>query len=468
MARSTLQRIYDALPGTAQDLVLRVAGVRSYRLRFGADFRRALGELGALDGASADAIASDQERRLRQTVSHAAATVPYYRELFRREGIDPDSIRHIEDLAQIPPLEKETVRMRLADLVSETMPSRERIAGHTSGTSGTPLTIIQTRRALGYEYAAAWRQRGWHGCGLGDRFAAFGGQKIVPVDQEDPPFWRFEPARNRMIFSLYHMKPENFQVYASELAKPGYRFWQGYPSSIAWIASQILSEEIQLGRAAPPAVFTSSETLLANQRAAIVSATGAVVADRYANSELCISITQHPDGVYRVDTEVGAVEIDPQERGDGWVRGEILATGFSNLGMPFLRYRTGDVATLRTDPPESVSQGRPVIEAIDGRVEDYVVTPDGRRVGRMDHAFKNARALRELQILQKTPESILLRVVPAEGFDARARGEIESSLRSRLGHQIRIDFEIVDAIAREPNGKFRAVISQVGQIDSGD
>ena len=84
MARSTLQRIYDALPGTAQDLVLRVAGVRSYRLRFGADFRRALGELGALDGASADAIASDQERRLRQTVSHAAATVPYYRELFRR------------------------------------------------------------------------------------------------------------------------------------------------------------------------------------------------------------------------------------------------------------------------------------------------------------------------------------------------------------------------------------------------
>ena len=86
----------------------------------------------------------------------------------------------------------------------------------------------------------------------------------------------------------------------------------------------------------------------------------------------------------------------------------------------------------------------------------------------MDHAFKNARALRELQILQKTPESILLRVVPADGFDSRARSEIESSLRSRLGHQIRIDFEIVDAIAREPNGKFRAVISQVGRIEPGD
>ena len=142
-----------------------------------------------------------------------------------------------------------------------------------------------------------------------------------------------------------------------------------------------------------------------------------------------------------VDTEVGAVEIDPQERGDGWVRGEILATGFSNLGMPFLRYRTGDVATLRMDPPESVSRGRPVIDAIDGRIEDYVVTPDGRRVGRMDHAFKNARALRELQIVQKTPEAILLRVVPAEAFNARARSEIEGELRSRLGHQIRIDFE---------------------------
>lgn len=449
------------MPIALQDALVSWEGARAFRKRLGAPFRAALADLERRDRATAEAVHEDQDRRLREIVAWAAATVPYYRECFRREGIDPASIRGVQDLVRIPPLPKGTLREQRNALLSEGVPARERIAGHTSGSTGSALALVLTREALGLEYAAAWRQRGWHGLRLGDRYAAFGGQQVVPLAQSRPPFWRFDRPRGRVLFSLYHMTPQHLDAYTAELARPGYRFWQGYPSSIALLAGHLIERGGALGEAAPVAVFTSSETLSSAQRARIEKATGSRVADRYAHSELAVSASECPEGGLHVDTELCAVEIDPHEEADGWVRGEILATGFANRAMPLLRYRTGDVATLRKGARCPCGRERPLLEAIDGRVEDYVVTPDGRRIGRLDHVFKDALSVKEAQIRQTESDRLHVLLVPLRGFDEAARRHVESELRARLGASIRIDLELVEAIPRQPNGKFRAVVSEL-------
>jgi len=109
-----------------------------------------------------------------------------------------------------------------------------------------------------------------------------------------------------------------------------------------------------------------------------------------------------------------------------------------------------------------------MLEKIDGRVEDYVVTPDGRRIGRMDHVFKDALEVKEAQLYQPSRERLVVRLVPRAGFDAEARRRLDHELRSRLGNEIAIEYQVLDAIARPPNGKLRAVISSVdaGAVDS--
>src|SRR5690606_6235502 len=109
--------------------------------------------------------------------------------------------------------------------------------------------------------------------------------------------------------------------------------------------------------------------------------------------------------------------------------------------------------------------GRPgeVFLDVDGRIEDYVVTPDGRWIGRLDHIFKGELDVAEAQIVQTEPSSIEVRIVPRSSIDARARQSLEKEIRMRLGEEIRIDLRLVDAIPREPNGKFRAVKSTVGR-----
>jgi len=459
VARGVLQELYDRLPPGVQDMFVATAGWRSYRARFGTHFRANLRELSRTDFQSADEVRVDQEHRLSETIRWAADTVPYYRSLFRREGIDPAQIKTLADLARIPFLDKETVRLRTNELLSEAFSSRILIPGRSSGTTGTALRLVHTREALGWEYAVIWRQRGWFGFLLGDRFAGFGGQPVVPFEQQEPPFWRSDLARGRVLFSLYHMKPEFLPHYADELRQRGYLFWQGYPSSIALVCEYLLENGIELRTAAPGAVFTSSETLLDFHRERIVQATRAPVADRYGNAELSVSAVQCPDGRYHVDTEFCALEIDPHEEGPDWVRGEVIATGFANRGMPLIRYRTGDVATLRRGVECPCGRSRPILTELDGRIEDYVMTPDGRRVGRMDHVFKDALLVKEAQILQSSPDAILVRIAPRPGYGADAQAQIDREFRARLGREIAIRYEEVDAIPREANGKFRAVIS---------
>jgi phenylacetate-CoA ligase len=460
-ARSSLRALYDRLPVSVQEVLVYAAGWRSYRDRFGAAFWRALEELEQADRWPAERVREDQDRRLREGVAWAAATVPYYRELFRREGIDPAAVRGVEDLPRLPTLDKSVVRERPYDLRSEGFAADEIVAGHSSGTTGTALQLFHSREALAWEYAVVWRQRGWFGFRLRDRYAAFGGQGVVPFEQAEPPFWRHDRVRGRVLFSIYHMTPANLDHYAAELCRPGYRFWQGYPSALALVCGHLLERGIALGEAAPKAVFASSETLLDFHRRRIAAATGAPVADRYGHSELAVSAVQCPAGSYHVDTEFCAVEIDPHEEAADWVRGEVIVTGFANRAMPLLRYRTGDVATLRKGGGCPCGRARPVLAEIDGRIEDYVVTPDGRRIGRMDHVFKDTREVKEAQIHQPSLDRLVVRLVPAEGFGDGAVRSIEQELRRRVGGELAIAFEVVESIPRLRSGKFRAVVSDL-------
>jgi phenylacetate-CoA ligase len=449
------------MPLRAQSWVVTAVGWRRNQLRFGAPFRRALRSLKEADLRDADRIRDDQDERLRDMVRWAVTTVPYYRELFWDQGIDPASIRSQDDLPRIPFLDKETVRARGAELRSDAIPARDTVAAHSSGTTGTALALWHTAEALAWEYAVVWRQRGWFKMRLGDRFAAFGGQTVVPFDQATPPFWRYDRYRARMLFSLYHMKPEFLDHYARELIRGRYRFWQGYPSSIGLISQHLVDQDLELGEAAPRVLFTSSEMLLQFHKERIQRATGAPIADRYGNAELSVSAVQCPEGRYHVDTEFGVVEIDPHEETDEWVRGEIIATGFANRSMPFLRYRTGDVATLRKHGGCPCGRSRPVLEQVEGRIEDYIITPDGRRVGRMDHVFKEALEVKEAQILQRSPNRIIVRFVPRPGFGPAAERQLDRAFRTRLGNDIDIVYEHTDAIPRSAHGKFRAVVSEI-------
>src|SRR3989338_8035346 len=79
-----------------------------------------------------------QEESLARLLAHASRNVPYYRDLFTREGLDPEFAAR-NGWARIPLMGKEIVREQFARLQGPAGPRRF-FTGSSTGPPGHPLT----------------------------------------------------------------------------------------------------------------------------------------------------------------------------------------------------------------------------------------------------------------------------------------------------------------------------------------
>ena len=97
--------------------------------------------------ASPEAIRAFQEERLRETLRYLEEHSRFYREMFRREGIDPRDIRTLDDLQRLPVTTKEQLQLRNDDF--RCVAPRQIIDYvTTSGTLGDPVTFALTEGDL--------------------------------------------------------------------------------------------------------------------------------------------------------------------------------------------------------------------------------------------------------------------------------------------------------------------------------
>lgn len=451
-------------PVVLQNLALSLRGYQIHRFRYGSLFHRRLAELENTDEASIEQLYEIQWERLVARIEWARRNVRHYRKLPapRNHGLDPpEAIRAA--LASIPPLEKSEYAQHPKQLIGSDCRRWSLIANQTSGTTGTALKFWHTRAALAEEYAIVWRMYRRYGIELDDPRLSFGGNVVVSFDVKSPPFWRINRYGRQTLFSTYHMKPENLGIYVAAIHGMPARWVQGYPSSLFVMANALLDAGRPLPRGRLAGVFTSSERLLAFHRDVIESAFNAPVIDRYGTSEFAVSMTGCPENRLHLDMEFGIVEIEPIDETDDWVRGHLLITGLAPDAIPFFRYRIGDIG-VRSKHPCPCGRPGEVFDSVEGREDDFVVTPDGRLIGRLDHIFKGQSQIAEAQIIQNRKEAITVIVVPRLHYDDAAQRRLRREIRSRLGDEIGIEIETVDDIPREANGKFRAVKSTIGNL----
>jgi len=456
--------IYRQLPVFAQNGVCTAAGYVRYRSRFSRHFDETVAHWEETASWPLERLLELQRERLDQLVRRARRFVPYYRDLPEpSEASDPsEAIR--ETLRTIPPLDKFAYRDQPEAFIARDVPRHQLLRGRTSGTTGTALPLWCTPETLAEEYASVWRlRRACHVHGPTTPNLTFNGNIIVPFQQTDPPFWRRSRYDHRALFSVYHMTPKNLRAYVDAVHDLPARYIEGYPSAIHLVARALLEQDRPLPAGRLDAVFTSSESLLAFQRRTIEKAFAAPVRDRYGVSEKVVSMTECPRGRLHVDMEFCIVELEVTEQTEDTETGRLLVTGLSHDATPFFRYRIGDVGT-RLKQPCDCGRAGDVFLHVDGRIEDYVVTPDGRLIGRLDHIFKEQLDVAEAQILQDSKEAVEILIVPRASYDGSSERALLKEVRARLGSQIAVRIEQVGSIPREPNGKLRAVKSRVGRL----
>jgi phenylacetate-CoA ligase len=458
-----IDKIYLSSPIWLQQLAIGVWGLGWYHRRYNKFFHQAVRELRSRDFWAAEQFRAYQSARLVE-VLRAAWNSPYYRDVFESSGVTR-STDPWEAMQRLPVLAKETFRARGKELLTtEKLPGGTRIF-NTSGATGTPSAVYFTREFHALQMAVCEaRNVNIGGACYRDRRFMCGGRKVCAYEQTRPPFWRFSPVENLAYASVYHLSPAFLPAYLDFLCEFRPTVVMGYPSALAVIARFALENHRSLPSA--KMVVTLAETLLAQDREAIEKAWRCQVFDRYGSIEACLFAGQCEQGRYHVSPDIGILELVDQN-GNPVPAGEIgvvVATGLQNTLQPLIRYRLGDAARSAVDQHCGCGRNTPILECIEGRLDDILYTDDGRQIGRVDHIFKGNIKVREAQVIQTGIATFIINVVPADGFSEQDVGSIIEGMRLHVGNaEVRV--EPVAQIERAASGKFRAVLCKLSPAE---
>ena len=436
-------------------------GWRLYRTRYSSETGRLVDEAKFRETWTVDQWRVWQDEQLARVLWHAARNVPYYRRQWeaRRKRGDTSSI---ELLQNWPILTKESLRANNKAFISDTTNLPCQLVEHTSGTTGTPVSIFTSREAIRHWYAlseARWRD--WYGVTRHDRWGIFGGRLVAPFSQTKPPFWVWNASLKQLYLSSYHLASENIPFYLDSIQNHEIVYLLGYASSLFSLV-QFASEQNVKGPKLK-CVISNAEPLYQHQRVAISGFFQCPVYDTYGLSENVCAASECSAGSLHLWPEVGVTEIIDDVADVSLANGSagrIVCTGFLNSTMPLIRYDVGDRGFMSLRSHCACGRHLPVLGGIEGRKDDTILTRDGRRIGRLDPVFKENLRIREAQIVQEDLDNIVVKYVPAPGCSAKDLELLTLRLAERVG-KIQIVLKAVERIPRVANGKFKAVVSNL-------
>lgn len=450
------RKLYESVPGWVKACV----GAVPFAWLAGPSYRRTMAREAVFERASRDELRAYREKALGETLDFATSQVPAYRPhrgAFEAHGA-------FEALKDFPLLEKSDVQANPDDFFPRDLSLIPHYEIATGGTSGSQLRFLVDDDSQSVE--TAFIHRVWKRVGYTPRAvkATFRGVSFGNL----PPgvYWQSNPVYREVQFSPFHMSEQTIGAYVRRIVRLAPSFLHGYPSAIAIVAEYVLRNG--LVESIPPvrAALLASEACTPEQRERIGRAFRTTVFPIYGHSErLILGAECESEEVYHHVPDYGVLEIIDENgrtcerEGE---RGELVGTGLHNRSMPLIRYRTGDRAT-RLDSTCSCGRQWERFTDVEGRWKQDMLT--GRSGAAISLTALNMHGavldnVVRFQYVHPEPGRCVFRVVPAPGFTDADRLRIESAFRDRVGGELDVVVEVVEAIGLTDRGKLKRVVRE--------
>lgn len=427
--------------------------------RYGPTFRRTLREVTDRDTWSLIDLFTYQREQL-SLILQDAYTAPFYRRIFDtiKVGLTDIKLYPSRVLEMMPVLTRQDVRENGRDLITSyghsLPPSRVDVL-HTSGSTGQALMFCCGKEL--YEKEAAFQERAWlsHGPSL-----YFGRSVWIKrwIPSAGEPLFYEDKERQWLCCSPYHISLGTIAQYVNAINAYKAPCLVGYPSSIYILALALREANLRLPHIR--SIHVASEMALPQWKETVFEIMGVPMKTHYGMMEKSAFFHQcRSTNEYHESVDYGMTEITSNNR--------VLITGFLNRAQPFIKYQIGDMATrtrVRVDCP--CGSKLPItVSSFDGRSDDILVAPDGRRLPPVNFytMFYRIYGVRFFQIRQPSSSTLLVSVVPEDDARLEAlRIQILASLRDRWGTEGNIELNFVSNIDRDfTSGKFRCIRYEV-------
>ncbi len=322
---------------------------------------------------------------------------------FWKNKLSPFKRLNYDILEDIEPIDSDILRVHFDQIINSN------VKGYYSSTGGSgrnPSKLYLSDECYFRDIAHvlwSWSQMGYK---KGSRKLTLRGVNL------GKQLFRRNPIYNELQINIFLMDDHNIDQILSEVRNFRPEFGHGYPSEFVRMGNIIKGKDLNLNL---KGISFASESFSEEQRQFVERSFNCDVLGFYGHSERAsfASETLSEKGLYQVLPTYGLIEVlkEDGKRATKGEFGEITCTGFINFGMPLIRYKTGDYATVIETKGDIVTK----ISDVKGRWgKDFLIDNSMNRIstsainvhGQEQFSFKY------IQLEQNEPGKVTLKCVP--------------------------------------------------------
>jgi phenylacetate-CoA ligase len=231
----------------------------------------------------------------------------------------------------------------------------------------------------------------------------------------------------------------------------------------------LLSSEIEkLGKCPfhPKIVFTTGELLNPDDRELINQAFCVKLRDIYGVVEMgdvaweCPALNGYHLNIdsFYAEVFVGDRLAEPGEAG------QLVMTNLHSHAMPFIRYEVGDIVTAPQYETCSCGCTFPRLGVLQGRADDWLYTPDKKRVSPLIFVIASIPGVQQYRMIQKDYAHLRVEILPGPGFGDETLRKSADHVIEVMGPGMEVEVVEVSEIPQQA-GKMRRVISQIDRSE---
>ena len=405
-----------------------------------------------------------QTERIKELVEHCYNHVPFYREFMLKNDLKPSDFNTKNDVRKFPLIDKKIIQNNYRAFIPTNVEMKTLDTRTTGGSTGSPLTVYadlnfySKDKANTEYYMSVFGQSIFSGKSI-----RLYGDKIEGELIEKNIFWRLENNR-KLVMSCYHVNTDSIYTYLEKINDFQPSYIHTRPSSI-FLLSKLADEQKLIINKGINYIFCDGEYLTKGQREMIERVFHCRVINIFGHTEGCL--VGHPcmySNNLHFMPQVGMLELidaSGNEVEEVGKLGEMVATGFNNFNFPLIRYRTYDMAVKGSNATCQCLRNYPLIQEVEGRVQDYVLNAYGNVIPIAPAIFNyndmDWIGVEEFRVIQKVKGEILL-LVKFESSNSNKSStliDIQKGVALILGDGMTVHVKEVHDLSKTKIGKYR-------------
>lgn len=389
---------------------------------------------------------NDYDNSLSKILTHAIETTQFY--CTKTTSLE---------LKNFPVINKSVIRANFSDFISDKYKLNDLIPIVTSGSTGTPFKTFQDKNKKLRNYADTIYFARLAGFEIGHRLVylkIWAKQKM----QSKLAYW----MRNTVPVDVIHLNDQSIETLIIKMENDRSTFGiLGYASALELICQHLDRKQSGPVKANVRSIIAMSESLNDYTKTTMEKYFGVPVVSRYSNLENGIIAQQELNGKSRFLINAASYHVEilkmytDEPAPDGEL-GRIVITDLFNYAMPMIRYDTGDIGAIETDPE---FPGRKYLSKVEGRKLDLLFDTKGEIVSSYI-AYKNMwqyTDIMQYQLIQKGPKDYTFKINADKTFNREA--QLVAEFKSFLGANSNFKVEYVDEIPLLASGKRKKVVN---------